>query len=255
MTYADIQDRVLSNVGRTKDGTFVETVKKDIFDVITKIYRKTEPIKKENTTEITITTTSQETTVPDDFFVPNEVLFFDADGLRFPSKELQYEEYMRWNPEVDAVTTSFNELITPAVPAGILYTQENADLDGIVGFTFSDTKPQKLLWKPAVGGTIKLYYSAIAPEIADQADSPEISVMFHDLTVIGVTIRQLIRKLKDTSDQIKLIGLQTEIRHYKEEWNETLSNFYGFTNRNTSTPKIEPFDFLNDSSMLLLDGR
>lgn len=255
MTYADIQDRVLSNIGREKNATFLETVKKDIFDVIIKIYRKTEPIKKENTTTITITTASQEVTVPSDFFVPNEVLFFDADGLRFPAKELQYEEYMRWNPEVDAVTTSFNELITPATPAGILYTQENADLDGIVGFTFSDTNPQKLLWKPAVGGTVKLYYSALAPEFTDQTESPEISIAFHELIVLGVTIRQLIRKLKEISDQIRLIGLQTEIRHYKEEWAETLSNFYGYTNRNTSSPRIEAFDFLNDSSMLLLDGK
>ena len=255
MTYNAIIDRVLTNIGREKSATFLETVKKDIFDIITKIYRKTEPIRQENSTTITITTASQEVAVPSDFFVPLEVLFYDSDGLHFPCKELEYEEYLRWNPDTQQITTSFNELVTSATPISQAYTQENFDLDGLIGYTFSNALAQKLLWKPAVNGTIKLFYSALPSAITALTGEAQLNVAFHELIVLGVTIKQLVRRLKDTSDQMKLIGLQTEIKYYQTEWNETLSNFNGFVNRNTSTPVITPFDFLNDSSMLLQDGR
>lgn len=252
MDYAQIISRVQDNVGREGNRAvgLSDIYKNDIYDALLKIYRITEPIKAEISTDITAD--AQELELPDDFFVPLEVIFNSSDNQRFPSKELEYEEYMRWNPTIELVTTSFSEIVTSASPQAGLYTQENIDFDGLVGFTFSDTNPQKLLWKPAIDGSVILYYVTYPEiEITDLAGLPDIHKVFHELIVLEVTIKQLVRKLDTITEEVKLYGLNGKIKHFKEERTEMLSNLAGFVNRNTSTPIMTPFDFLSDYSMLV----
>jgi len=255
LIYSDVIDRIFTNTGSkgNRDATLVETTKKDIYDSIIKIYRKAEPIKKENPTTITITTVAQIATLPTDFFLPREVLFYATDGQRYDSRELEYEEYMRWNPDSEVLTTSFSELLTPVTPAELTYTKENFDYDGLVGYSFTDSDPQTLVWKPAINGTIKIYYSSFPADVElVLTESPAMHKVFHELIVLDVTIKQLVRKLGETIDQIKLFALQNSINYYKAERADMLKDFLVYVNTNTSTPIIEPFDFLNDPEMMLL---
>lgn len=311
MTYADIVSRIANNIGLpSQSSVFLSITKKDIYDAISKIYRKVEPIKATyeltissdetvltsgtlvtgrrytitsyqtgddftnvgaasnaddveftatGTTPTTWTNSSeitpsvQEITLPDDFFVPLEVLFYNSDGLRYPSKELQYEEYMRWNPDIEAESESFGQFDVTSTPAPFLYTRENFDFDGLVGYTFSDSNPQKLLWKPAIGGSLKIYYSNYSTSAISLTSSPDFHAIFHELIVVEVTIRQLIRKLSTLSDTVQSFGLQAEIKHYKDERTELLSNLSGYVNRNVETPTIAPFDFMNDPNMIIFN--
>lgn len=253
MNYAQIMSRIYDNVGRKDNNRptgLTDTMRNDIFDSLNKIYRRTEPIKEENS-GIIITSESQELEMPSGFFLPIEVIFNSTDSQRYPSKELEYEEFMRWNPETEFITTSFTELVTTATPQASIITQENLDYDGLVGYTFTDTKPQKLVWKPAINGTISIYHSVhpILPIELDEA--PDIHDVFHELIVLEVTIKNLTRKLDMVESEIQLYGLNQKIKHYKEERMEMLNNLSGFVNKNAETPRIIPFDFLSDYSMLV----
>lgn len=252
MTYQDIIDRVIDNLGKPEQSSvFLSIIKKDIYDVLLKLYRKAEPIKAEQ--DATITDASQEVAVASDFFLPLEVLFYDSDGLRFPTKELQYEEYLRWDPDVEASTTSFSELVTGASPASMIYTKENFDLDGLVGYVFIDESAVKLKWKPAINGSLKIYYVTYPTSvISTLTSSPAFHKIFHELIVLEVTIKHIVRRLGKVSNEIELYGLQQQLSHYKRERDETLSNFAGFVNRNVSAPVVEMFDFLNDYGMTIL---
>lgn len=257
MTYAQIIRRVLANTNNlgAKEPSYLETMKDDIIDEINVLYRKAEPVKQELDTDLVITTAAQEAPMPEDMFIPKEVLFYNSDGHQFVAKELQYEEYMRWNPAVEAETSSFAELVsTPLVPVAQVYTQENADFDGLVGYTFTDTYPQNLLWKPAITGSAKIFYSTFFnPEpLTDLTESPAFNKCFHDLIVLGATIRRLTRALTTIVDQIQLFALQTALKQFKEQRTELLKDFIGFVNTNTSTPVIEPWDFLNNYNDLIL---
>lgn len=253
MTYNGIVDRIVDNLGKPdRSSTFMAIVKKDIFDTITKLYRKSEPIKKDSGL-IAITDVAQVDDVPDDFFIPLEVLFFNADSQRYPVKELQYEEYMRWNPDITTDDTAFGVFDVSSSPAPLIYTPENFDFDGLVGYTFTDTNPQQLVWKPAINGYYQIFYSTSfgSTEITDLTTSPAFHIAFHELIVIDVTIKHLVRRLGGLTDQISLFALQQQIKSYKDERTELLSEFAGFINVNTSTPILGYWDFMNDPSMLL----
>lgn len=257
MTYAEIIRRVLANTSNlgTKEPSYLETMKDDIADEINALYRKAEPIKQELETDIAITTESQESDMPEDLFIPREVLFYNSEGHRFAAKELQYEEYMRWNPSAEGETTSFAELVDISLtPVAEVYTQENADFDGLVGYTFTDSYPQKLLWKPAITGSAKVFYSVAYDftALTDLTESPVFNRVYHDLIVIGATIRRLTRILTTITDQIQLFAVQTALKHYKEQRTELLKDFIGFVNTNVSTPAVEPWDFLNNYNDLIL---
>lgn len=251
MNYNEIIDRVANNLGKsTKSSVFLSIAKKDIYDAITKFYRKTEPIK--DTSEDAITVDAQELSLSSDFFMPLEVIFNDGEGLRYPSKELEYEEYLRWNPNTEVETTSFTELVTSATPQASIYTQENADFDGLVGYVFSDTNPQKLLWKPAINGTVYIYYSTYPTiDLSDLTASPDIYRVFHNLIVDEVTIRQLVRRLGEPKSDVELYGINSQLKHYRQERDEALNDLSGFVNVNAETPSIVPFNFLNAAEMYI----
>lgn len=254
MTYNDIINRVADNVGiENQSARFRTIAKQDIYDALLKVYRKTEPIKAEKVT--TITTAAQEITVETDFFIPLEVVFKDSDGLTFASKELTLEEFLRWNPDVEVETESFNELITSATPQSLSYTQENYDLDGLVGFVFADESSIKLKWKPAIAGTVTVLYATFPTSLVTVlTDSPSIHKAYHDLLVSEVTLKHLVRRLSGANNEIQLAGINSQISFFRKERDETLSNFNGFVNRTVSTPLMEPFDFLNSPDMLILTG-
>ena len=201
----------------------------------------------------TLTPDCQNIALPSDFFLPLEVLFYNTDGNRYPCKELQKEEYARWNPNVTLATTSFNDIVTQATPFPIIYSQENADYDGLIGYCFPDTNPKVLDWKPAITGSVKIFYAVYpASTISALTASPDIHTIYQDLIVLGVTIQHLIRRLSGVKDQFELVGLQSAINRYAEDYKETLSNFNGYVNVNVSTPIITSFDFLNDPNMSIL---
>jgi hypothetical protein len=319
MTYADIMDRIYTNVGSKgiahREPTLVETTKKDIYDSISKIYRKSQPIKdniintiyaddtaitsglltigriyKINTfvtgdnfmnagailnatgeeflataTTPTVWTNGSELQpipnklyLPSNFFIPLEVIFKNSDGIPFARTELQYEEYLRWNTESESVSSSFNDLISsPVTPLLIPITKENQDYDGLIGYTFTDSNPQTLIWKPAISGTVQIGYSTFFDTVitdANLSSSPDIHKSFSELIVLEVTIKQLIRKISETTDQVKLIALQSSVGHYKNERTELLKDFIGYVNTNTSTPVIEPFSFQQDLDRILFYG-
>ena len=254
MTYRSIVDRVADNLGiDSQSSRFLAITKSDILDVLAKVYRKVEPIKAEKS--YTLTTAAQETALESDFFIPLEIIFNDSDGARFASKELTLEEFLRWNPDVEQTTVSFSELITSATPQTDPYTQENFDFDGLVGYVISDEATPKLKWKPAIAGTATMLYAVFpTAESVTLTESPAFHKTFHELIVLEITIKHLVRRLSGAKDQIELIGIQSQISNYKRDRDETLSNLNGFVNRMVSTPVIEPFNFLNSSDMIILTG-
>lgn len=254
--YTEIINRIADNLGRdNQSAIFSSIVKNDIVDSLSKIYRKTEPIKAVAEYNLAIESEegyySEEISMPDDFFVPLEVVFISSDGRRYPTKEIEEEEFLRWKPTVLSTTSSFSEIVTSTTPIPMMGTKENFDLDGIIGYTFSDTIPQKLLWKPPVEGKVQIFYSSFVDEFGI-ADDLHIHKLFISLIVLDVTIKFLVRQLSKATTEIQLFGLRSQINEYKTEYTETLSNFAGYVNRNVSTPLIEPFDFQNDINMTIL---
>ncbi|MHB9147705.1 MAG: hypothetical protein ACYC2U_04725 [Candidatus Amoebophilus sp.] len=204
----------------------------------------------------TLTVDCQNITLPSDFFLPLEVVFSNSESQRFPVRELQYEEYLRWNPNIVVETSSFTDLVTNAVPVPMAMTEENAMLDGLIGYVFSDTNPIRLKWKPAIDGVVQIFYAVYPTSaISDLTASPDIHTIYQDLIVLGVTIQQLTRRLTSPKDQIELFGLQTAIKRFGEDYQETLKNFGGYVNTNTSAPIIQPFDFMNDYDMFIPGNR
>jgi hypothetical protein len=251
--YADIINRIADNLGKdNQSAVFTSIVKNDIVDALNKIYRKGEPVKK--VVEFNITSAdpvpegsyNYEIVMPTDFFIPREVLFVTNQEQHFPVKELTYEEFLRWSPSV-IESGSFNDLVetlNPATPVPLLMTKENFDLDGYVGFTFSDTFPQKLLWKPSINGKVKIYYSAYIDDF-DIEDNTHIHDLFLSLIVIDVTLKYKIRQLSSPESDLNLYGLNRQISEYKEQYKEVLKDFLVYVNTNVSTTLIEPFELLN----------
>ena len=250
-TYQGIVNAIADNVGeRDQSSLWLRIVKDDIFTEMCKIYRKVKPIKVPF--EDTLKSTFQELAMPDDFFLPLEVIFFDTDGNRYPCKELQNEEFIRWNPNVTLATTSFNDIITDASPQPLYYTQENVDFDGLIGYSFFDTNPITLKWKPSINGSYQMLYSTYPEVISSLTNSPDVHTVFQDLIVLGVTIQHLIRRLSGVKDQNEFMGTQAALNRYSDDYKETMNDFNGYVNSNISTPIISPFDFLNSPDMLIL---
>lgn len=253
MTYADIKKRIVTELGIEEVTPHTKAmIANDIYDIVLKIFRKAEPLKAE--AEQTITSTDDYYELPTDFYSPLQVLFLDADGNRYYSREITYDEYLRWTPNVDLTIESFDELVTDATPEVMTYTTENFDNDGYVGFSFPDilySGKRRIVWKPGIDGTLKIYYLRLPTEIAAITDSPEINVAFWDLIVHGVVMRALRRKFKTAKNEVELWGLQKEYGEHKTEFEKGIAEFAGFVNKTSETYRVEPFDFLNDYTMLI----
>lgn len=261
MTYEQIIRRIADNLGvSATNGVFRATARRDIYDVLQLIIRKSEFPKK--LYEVTIVdaedslgppTPFEEADMPSDFYLPIEVIFFATSGNRFGEIEMTRETYERWNPNVEVTTSSFNDLVTGASPQELIWTTENFDYDGYIGYCFTDTQPRKILWKPAVNGTLKIYYTNfLSPFTAKQYDeTPGMHSVFNELIIDSVTVKMLIRKYRITTDQVALDALRSELSEYKAKVKEGNADFVGYTQKTAQTSKVEGFDFLNDSEMWL----
>lgn len=261
MTYEDIIRRIADNLGLSAtNGVFRATARRDIYDVLQLIVRKSEFPKK--LYEITIAdaendndpvTPWEEADMPSDFYLPIEVIFFASSGNRFGEIEITRETYEKWIPDTSVTTDSFNELITAATPQELIWTQENFDYDGYIGYVFTDTQPRKILWKPPVNGTLKVYYTNDFTQFAasEYANSPGIHRVFQELIVDSVTVKMLTRKYRMVKTEVELVALRSELSEYKAKVVSGQSDFVGYTQKSAETDRVEPFNFLNDSTMLL----
>lgn len=259
MTYQDITERVMINLNlKSMSSAFISTCRRDIYDSLIKLLRKGESLKyiwefqvDDDTTDATYETESIE--VPTKLYMPLEVKFsLTADqNLYYRAVELTEEEFMRWVPITDPETTTFTELVESSTPIAYYGSRENVLYDGCVGYVFTDANPRIFKWKPAVNAMIKVLGVELPTDaISDITVSPNMHFAFHELLVLAVTIKQLTRMLKLAKNEIELVGLQTELRLYRSEYDEVANNFYGWANRNVNPQIIEPSDFLFDPSRI-----
>lgn len=271
MTYKDILTRVANNLSLPSiTSAFLSIGKKDIFDTLTVLTQQHEHVTGEKT--ITITTDSEEislSTEMPDFYSPLELAFFDADGNQYYTKEVLPETFIKWNPNVEVSVVSFSELVTDATPETMLWTPENELLDGYIGYTFTDDYPQKLKWKPAIAGTIKIIY--VRYPIMQQVGYgynygfnyattdlmtalPNLHPAFHLMIVESVTLKMLYRKLLEKGlTEINLLGIRELINMHQKEFNSQSERFGAFVKKTATfeAKSVEFFDFLNDRGMLL----
>ena len=259
MTYNEMVRRIGHNLGFVSlNSAFISIAKKDIFDVVTMIMRKAEIPKilfsdVIDDDEDDATNPTSSITLPTDFYIPVEVMFFASSGNRFPEIEMTRETYERWNPNVNLTTESFASIVTSATPQELIWTTENFDFDGYIGYLFTDTQPQTLIWKPAVNGTVKIYYAVFPLTMfTDLTTTPEIHQAFHSTIVDAVTLKMLVRRLTDkTLTEIQFVGIRSSIKEYKESFKESLADFTGYSKKTAETPIMEAFAFLNDPAMEL----
>uniref|UniRef100_A0A6H1ZG85 Uncharacterized protein n=1 Tax=viral metagenome TaxID=1070528 RepID=A0A6H1ZG85_9ZZZZ len=260
MDYKQIIERVETNVGIERANYRTRAViKRDIYDVMTRLMSKTGTLKVV-TAELAITTAATEYDIATNLpalFTIEEAEFRSTNGNPYYKKELEYEEFLRWQPNLELITESFSELVTSATPEEIIYTRENEDFDGYVGYTLLDEGAYpKIKWKPEIDGTLILYYTSV-PVTFDMDDvgvldaTPQFHHAFHEALSLGASLKWITRQFKKAITEAELVGLQTTYKIMKLEFDEMSSDIVGWVNRRITTAIIEPFDFLNDRSMLL----
>lgn len=280
MTYQEIIRRTAANLSLTSiSSAFIAIAKRDMYDVFNAITRKIQNLKLLETTTINsednsylydvngaqiftaqgepivINDNISDKVVPDDFYFPVEVVFYDTNGHQYVSEEIPREAFEKWIPDANLVTTSFVEQVTSATPNTYVWSRENEDYDGKIGYTFSDSSPLLLLWKPSVNGFMKLLYAKYADTvISTLTSSPEMHKVYHELMVLGITLKLLYRMLleKDLTE-IRLIALRSSIKLYQAQYTEMIADMTAFVEKKATfqVQQMEGFEFLNDRHMLL----
>ncbi len=260
MTYNTIVQRIRKNLGLTAlTQQELDDIKLDIVDIITLVTREAESLKA----VATITATDDGTTEQSqdlsaspfsNFYMPLEVVFFSSSGNKYISKEIEHEEYLKWNPNASAETATFSEIASDSDPDELTYTIENEQLDGYVCYTIKDTFPMTMSWKPRIAGTIQVLYLQVG--VSESITSPETSKpslheAFHNVIIDGVMVRQLQAKITKVDNEVQLYALNGLLKNYKDSFDKGLAKFSGYINKRVETARIEPFDFLNDRTMLL----
>ncbi|WP_337872917.1 hypothetical protein [Ignavibacterium sp.] len=253
MTYKEILQKVSNNLNiDNPEVSFYSIGLTDIRLILNEVIRNTNFLTKvyENTTLDSATTSLNLSTI-NDFLYPLEVLFLSPEGARYITQEIFHETFLKWEPNV-VLSGSFSDLVTQATPLTEHYTFENFKLDGSVGFTFADTYPRQLLWKPGVNGTLKILYVA-KPAIPTPTGTPELNSLFDDLLIHGVTARMLLRQLKEAKSEIEVVAIRTLYGEYQSLYKDAVGNLIEFTNKfsNDEAKVAEPFFFLTDPDMLL----
>ena len=254
MTYKDIINRVAINLSLPAvTSAFLSITKKDIFDVVQAITRKAEYLTDIKTQALALSTATEEhIDLPTDFFFPKEVIFMNADGQVFYSKEVLHETFMRWIPTVYD-NEPFGTFDMTTQPEVMNITPENERLDGYLCYTFPDDGSNRMLYKPSVSGTCNIMYVKGMETLPTITSSPDFTFVYHNLVVDGVTLKQLVRSLKGVNDQGAIVSTQIQMKHYREAYADGLGDFTGYVNKTASfeAKEIIPFDFLNDRGMLL----
>lgn len=270
MTYKDILTRVANNLALPSiTSAFLSIAKKDIFDVLCVLIQEHEFITTEINIPITTSITSIDLSTYADFFSPLELVFLDSDGNRLYTKEVLPETFLKWNPSAEYSTESFNELVTDAMPTTILYSAENEQLDGYVGYTFTDDFVAQLRWKPAINGSIQMIYVRM-PILSDVGYgfnygfnygsndllgfTPPLNPAFHTIIVESITVKMLYRMLLDEKlTEIRLIAIRSLIKEHQAQLKSQSDTFAAFVKKTATfeAKEIEFFDFLFDRNMLL----
>ena len=104
--YKILMQEIAANLGKDKLNNVEQSLmKRDIYNVTLLITRKTESTKL--TYEKTITPDKLELLMPEDFYVANDIVFYGTDNLQYDAVEIDYEEFNRWQPNVELITSSF----------------------------------------------------------------------------------------------------------------------------------------------------
>lgn len=242
--YNNIVRIVSINLGnKAPNSVDVSIIKNDIYSSLTKVYRKTKPAKE--TKIYNIKETKGEILLPENFFVADEIVFKDLDGNIYLSKEITEEQFLRWSPNVFQTDSNFeNEVLGESV-GKIIYTNDNSELDGYIGYCISDKENSMLLkYKPTINGTLDVFFSVFPEDsIPDINDYPHVHKAFIDVLILGATISGLIRQ--KPTNEIDLGDKTLKLRLYKDEYAQALSDYAGYVNRSVETPIVQPFDFLN----------
>lgn len=249
MKHKEIIDIVLHNLGYENPSAKERlAVKNDVYNVITILLRKSEGIKK--FIEQEITTNDSQLILPEDLFEVKELVFISANGNTVQSKEIEYEKFMKWNTNLIPTSQSFSEIVTETTPVELFDTVENEELDGYIGYTlFDDDVIPKLLWKPSIDGTIKIYCTMI-PFTDDIEADIEIHKAFRNAIESGATVKGLVRKMVLADSDVKIFALNAAMKEYKSQYTDSASDFMGYVNRRITSGILEQFDFLNDRSMI-----
>lgn len=250
LEYNDMIRLVSMNLGvESPNNKQMSIIKRDMYMSLLKIMRKASPVKRTHTANIT--DTKQELYLPEDFFTAYEVIFKTSNGSRYYSTEVEMEQFKRWTPNVLSTESNFETAMLNESPAQSFWTKENIDLDGKVAYYFTDEEDvSRLVWKSAITGTVEVIYSAILDEQPEDVfETPELHYAFRELLILGPTIQGLLRK--PSKSKIEMNEKIIAIRMYTDEYKQMLKEFAGYVNRTTSTPRIEPFDFLNDPNHTL----
>src|SRR5690606_38030087 len=138
MDYRRLITQIGVNLGMDSvSGKNLSIMKQDIYNVLLVVNRKSTPTKLRY--ERTITSGMESLLMPPDFFVALDVQFFGTDNLLYDSVEIDEEEYIKWSPNIELSTSSFNELVVSATPQKYLHTPENNKYDGKIGYMFQDS--------------------------------------------------------------------------------------------------------------------
>lgn len=242
--YNNIIRSVSVNIGNNSPNQAeVSIIKKDIFDTITNVYTKAKPVK--DLFKKKITSKISKVAMPENFLLADEVIFTDINGKRFSSKEITQEKYLRWSPDISVTDTNFEVEMLSNNPESFILTEENTELDGYIGYYFSDENDMSVLnFKPSINGEVEILH-AVFPEdsLVEISDSPRLHKAFIKLLVLGPTIQGLLRTKPD--NEIIFADKTLRLKMYSAEYKEMLSDFAGYINRTTNTPVVEPFNFLN----------
>jgi len=254
MTYQEIIRRTAANLSLTSiSSAFIATAKRDMYDVVNAITAKVRFLKAVNSEDIT--DASGDLVLEDDFFLPVEVVFFNESDHQYISVEMQRESFEKWTPNVALITESFNSLVTSATPDVYVWTKENEDFDGKIGYLFTETSPRALKWKPLVNGSVKIIYATYdETAIATLSNSPEMHKVYQELIVLGMTLKLLTRMLlAEDLTEIRLVAIRSSIKSYKEDYKDKMGDFTAYSDKKSTfeVQRMEGFDFLNDRNMLL----
>lgn len=248
--YNDIVRSVALNIGiESPNNKHISIIKRDIYMSLLKIMRKGSPIKRVITEDIT--SSKSLFMLPEDFFTAFEVIFYSENGNKYESKEIEIEQFERWNPNPEISQSNFEEVALNQNPSENFWNEDNVELDGYIGYYFTDEEDvSRLVWKPGINGSVKIIYSSITDEQPESIESaPDLHYSFRELLILGPTIQGLLRK--PSKGEIEYNEKLLSIRMYQDEFKQMLKEFVGYINRRTETPRIDSFDFLNDINQTL----
>jgi len=256
MNYRDIISNICSKIGVDVPTPMeLSWIKNEIILVTNDIFGLSESHK--DTVSFVTSLSMIYADLPPDFYLPQEVYFYNTNRGRIQSKEIPYEQYLRWNPILTpkASTSFISDGVIDSTfglnAANGFY--DNLELSGVIGYSFFiEYDTHKLVWKPPFEGYIDLLYIKI-PELFRVLlnDSPLLHKRFYKVISDGVALNWMKKELVLADTQEKLYRINGLIRIYTNDYIQGKSEIIVYANKISSTMQISPWDFLSDPSMIL----